>query len=505
MNGQTTADGDRGGERSDRSPEERLLDELIFRQDLNEVHLLIDFVSGRADRSLSTLTMPDPDDAKKILTSGEIVEAITTMRYPPGKSSALNGRNAAILLLAKDRLSALAFPARGLTIAYTAMVIDPEARHSIWSRLRRWLRGRGTSTTDSERRPSQHPGGDSGSSPGLGADTEERTHSDDTRINLAVSTFPALQEHVLRFGDWRRAMGWLALIAVALTALTYWDVALGRSVLERLDQNWKTRNELHRDNPELVRLRCESTDPDDAAELIDATKDKDGDNADRLAGACRRLARLSQYRTTERAELRRIFGCAGMSYTIPLHVWCWHWIVPGSAARPAEKGSDRHAVDARATAPANSAAMMASASEGRPPADIEWQVATSILTLFTSYILPMMFALLGTLIGAFRAILNKIGDSELAPRDLVRMILGIPAGLVAGIAVGLFLSPSSVPIEGTGGVAGQLTLTAGGLGFLAGYASQSFFNYLDNVVGTVFPSGTPSNSPPARAPAGNPR
>jgi hypothetical protein len=78
------------------------------------------------------------------------------------------------------------------------------------------------------------------------------------------------------------------------------------------------------------------------------------------------------------------------------------------------------------------------------------------------------------------------------------MLLGIPTGLVAGIAVGLFLSPSSVPIQGSGSVAGQLTLTASGLGFLAGYASQSFFTYLDNVMSTVFPNTTESNAPAAR-------
>jgi hypothetical protein len=69
---------------------------------------------------------------------------------------------------------------------------------------------------------------------------------------------------------------------------------------------------------------------------------------------------------------------------------------------------------------------------------------------------------------------------------------GIVTGLVAGIAVGLFLSPSSVPSQGAGGVAGQLTLTACGLGFLAGYASHSFFAYLDRVVSAVFPLAPPT-------------
>lgn len=34
------------------------LDKLIFDQNLDEVHLLVDFVSGRADRSLTTSQYP---------------------------------------------------------------------------------------------------------------------------------------------------------------------------------------------------------------------------------------------------------------------------------------------------------------------------------------------------------------------------------------------------------------------------------------------------------------
>ena len=97
-----------------------LLDRLIFEQDLNELHLLIDFVSGRSDRTLTSLTMPDPTAPDKTMTAAEIVEAITKMRYPPRGSDAVNSENAAILLMAKDRLSSLAAPARGITIAYTA-------------------------------------------------------------------------------------------------------------------------------------------------------------------------------------------------------------------------------------------------------------------------------------------------------------------------------------------------------------------------------------------------
>jgi hypothetical protein len=111
-----------------KSDDEELLNELIFRQDLNEVHLLIDFISSRADRSLAALAMPDPEQPATTLHSADIVKRIMQMRYPPDDNPVVNSTNAAILLISKDKLSALASPARGLTIAYTTMFVDAEAR-----------------------------------------------------------------------------------------------------------------------------------------------------------------------------------------------------------------------------------------------------------------------------------------------------------------------------------------------------------------------------------------
>jgi hypothetical protein len=98
-----------------------------------------------------------------------------------------------------------------------------------------------------------------------------------------------------------------------------------------------------------------------------------------------------------------------------------------------------------------------------------------------------MFALVGALIGGLRRITHLIAENALAPRDLVWMHLAVPMGLVAGVAVALFVTPSSLPSQGTGGISGQLTLTASGLGFLAGYAAESVFRFLDSIVNTAFP------------------
>jgi hypothetical protein len=101
------------------------------------VHLLIDFVSGRADRSLGVLTMLDPAAPGEMMSSGEIIRAISEMRYRSSPDSTVNARNAAILLMAKDRLSALADPARRPGIADTTMFIDAEAGETV---IRRWWR-----------------------------------------------------------------------------------------------------------------------------------------------------------------------------------------------------------------------------------------------------------------------------------------------------------------------------------------------------------------------------
>ena len=467
------------------SDDRELLDELLFKQDLNEVHLLIDFVSGRADRSLSMLSIPDPEDPTKTMASGVVIKAIAEMRYPPDGTKAVNARNAAILLIAKDRLSALATPANGLTIAYTRLFLEAEGKGSI-SFARRWL----------ERW------------------TQQPNPHHDIRIDLAQRSFPGLQAHARKFRVWREALAYFSLIWLFLTALAYWDAALGRAALERLDQDWKTIVGELKDNPALI--HCYDANDASAEPAKTGADVKPGDDATQKQFACRRYNYLKVVARRAGEQVNEVFRCEGMGRSRLVHVWCWHWLLSGSAVAPDAQNSRQ-----TATGPAGGQ-KPGPTTEGEPgdrktaltPADtaeqvspyarrnvVYWQTATSILSVFTAYLLPMMFALLGTLIGAFRAILNRIGSNELAPRDLVRMKVGIPSGLIAGLAVGLFLSPSSVPVQGAGGVAGQLTLTASGLGFLAGYASYSFFGFLDNVIRTVFPSGSTANAVVTRTPS----
>jgi hypothetical protein len=456
-------DGLKGGvDRSRPSHQEQLIDELIFKQDLNEVHMLIDFVSGRADRSLRDLTIPHPDDPTKTMGSGDIMKSIAEMRYPPTGTRTANARNAFILLLAREQLTALAAPATPRTIAYTRLFIDAESFS--------WFGGSRKSGHDNENRINE------------------------SRIDLAQETYPGLGPHAHKFRQWRDWLALFSLIWLLLTGLAYWDAGLGRTALERLDQDWKTIVGKLKDNPALISCH-DGTSVNAGATL------SENNEAIQQRFACREYNYLRVVATTAGEHVNDVFRCAEMGVFTYAHVWCWHWLLSGSAVEPnghAKPDATPWAATNMAATEDRQAAQTPLDNTQVPPyarANVAyWQTATAILSVFTAYILPMMFSLLGTLIGAFRAILNRIGANELAPRDLVRMQMGIPTGLVAGVAVGLFLSPSAVPMQGAGAISGQLTLTASGLGFLAGYASHSFFGFLDNLIRTTFPSVSTPNT-----------
>ena len=101
---------------------------------MNQVYLLLSFISGRPERNLYGLTMQDPDNPGVQWGHGKIVEEVMNIRYPPTGSKAEIAKQATVLLMAKDWLSQLAWPARSDTIAYTAIYAE-EMRRGSWTRL----------------------------------------------------------------------------------------------------------------------------------------------------------------------------------------------------------------------------------------------------------------------------------------------------------------------------------------------------------------------------------
>ena len=121
------------------------------------------------------------------------------------------------------------------------------------------------------------------------------------------------------------------------------------------------------------------------------------------------------------------------------------------------------------------------------------QLAASVLSIFTNYIIPMMSGLLGTLAGLVRSVWQKVRDSTLRPEDARRTVASVPLGLVAGLSVGLIITPSGNAAQGISNVAGSITLSATALAFLAGYGAEAFFTMIDELLKRVFSLGNASS------------
>ena len=119
-----------------------------------------------------------------------------------------------------------------------------------------------------------------------------------------------------------------------------------------------------------------------------------------------------------------------------------------------------------------------------------------MLVMMTIYLLTMWLGVVGTLAALLRTIQRRVNESTLSPRDLALSLFRLPLGLVAGICVGLFFTPSGNPVQ-AGSEIGALTLSASGVAFLAGYGAEGFFRMLDALVAHLF---SLDRSQPQRAP-----
>jgi hypothetical protein len=400
-------------------PHQDLINAVLFKRNLDEVFLLLDFISGRPEKQLSTLTVPNPSGDVD-LKAQEVVKQLASIRYPvpPGRGAAERAADASFLLLAKDRLAALAFPARGLTIAYAALFSRTEERAKEPPFWQRWFSG-----------PTPKPA----------------SHTPDgSRSSLAQSAFPGLSRQARTFSLVYNLLVWLTLLWLLLTTLAYWDVAMGRSVMQRIDV-------IHKDRVALYQASADLAVPDACAKPA----------AQQVIG-CQRHADLAAAETEAMKDLKDFRDCSGWLCNQALHVMHWGFILCGVHDDTVDKE----------------------------------QSVASLLSVFSNFVLPMMFGVLGTFVAAIRLVQLNVRDSTLSPRDLSSTILSLPLGMVAGVAVGLFYSPSTGSMTGGGNAAANLTMTTSGLGFLAGYGSQTFFDMLDGLKKNAFASNGAAAKPP---------
>lgn len=392
-------------------------DELLFKQELNEVYLLLDYISGQPDKHLAGLDgkISDPNDEHKKLTSSEIISRISLLRYPSDSSRENRSKEAALLLMLKDELNALAFPARGLTVAYTTMF------------------------------------------------TETGTSSEASRFRAAQLAYPSLEKSATSFRLIKNILSWAGLFITIISATLLWQAAYGVQLAARFDEAKRLDNESavkvydqldrekdrYKDTPRSLSMVCDVSSNTVIPENLRTSGLHQSCNeyAYRHALLCTTIADIGRYSTS---RLFRVF-----TVLLPIH----DIKSPGECRRGEGTIGEGKQEDA--------------------------QSIVGVLTMMSNYILPISFGLIGSMTALVRGIQDKISANVLSPRDKSLSLIRLPLGMVAGVCVGLFLSPSGATAF-LNGSSGAFTISAAGIAFLAGYGADAFFRAIDELIGRIF-------------------
>ncbi len=461
-----------------------------FRALLNEIHMMLDFITSSPDRSLATLSIPDtksqvmegdPPVIKitEILRRLNELEARLLAPNPP-----ITDDDQTFLQVLRDALGLMVRPASGLTIAYTTMVVGRQRR----------LLGR-------------------------------------SRAEEAYGNLAGLAS-VHRFGQGLLMVFALtfAVVAVAESA----RVALGRSMLQTLQTLQAQRLPLLAEmkQAEQVNQRADNSADSKVVALLSAVPvSGSAEGAPektqglqvasfkpviRLCDRPKLIAAILKQRgialpmlvpdtdkegakvevakeaalfdTPEQRDicdrdhvLREDFEVVHKALDKFEDDWT-SFLGPAFAApfRVFEQAvcTLRALAGAKCTEPQTGSS--ASTSD-----DFDLRIAPVLLVL-GNYVLPITFALLGASVYVILDFYSKIRRSLLLPRDHILSWIRLVLGVVLGACVGLFFTTTNSAAPAGANLAESITLSASGLAFLAGFGVEGVFGLLDSLVRRVF-------------------
>ena len=503
-------------------------DELIFKRELNEVYLLLDFISGRPDAHIWNLDVdiPSRDHPDQKETPFSLYRRVSEMRYPPeiengaAESARDKAYDATVLLYVKDKLNSIAAPARGMTIAYTYIYLGEDEA------------GRGSG----------------------------RSGEGQTKASVARDAFPGLIKSAYRLRERRTWISYFGFVSFVLSALLLCWTVYGSVILKRFEDDRQSTLSLEQ-NVYTQMLADQAT---GAGQRVNGSVAKIccWDSADKLSAQTRTLCGNWSYfqarydkviadagRYASRSRILTFFfpiasverpappppgqpqptGACGLplltnssadaSTGAPDAANSIHAIGASSgamtggtlASNTVSGGAPVHgasqieangtgAAQPTATDSAHSTSAASTAGFSSPPTPAPGANESSEVSVFnqedvqsiglvvsvcSTYVLPLIFGLIGTISAFLRDTGNKTLASTLSPRDESLVFVRLLLGAIAGIAVGLFYNPTASAQQVTTG-AGVLTLSASGFSFLAGYAADVFFTFLDKLSASVF-------------------
>lgn len=381
-----------------------------------EVYLLLDFLSGRADRSLrptqeerarSVLDQQQrstrPADAKVPVGEKEqreieedlcdptrLVYRTMRIKYPIQPEDKEFEADATFLMRARDVLNTRAWPATGATIAFTSMVSCPSPRKR--------TTGEGVS-------------------------------------EFAARAYPQFRWSAFWLASWitgvMYALLFILVLALGVSAYTAW----GKIMLDTLDA---VRRDDGATQQELSAARGAAT-PAAIILLCDA---KRSDNPPACGHADEIKARY-----------------AATSH----HLASWEEPLRGITAAVVDGDDNKTPIQQKRTE--------------------QW--ATAILAILGSYVMPILYALLGSIAFVLRRHYDRLAANLLSPRDLRANSIRLLLGVVIGGCIGLVYTGSSAA-QTTGVLGAAVTLSTSAIAFLAGYGVEGVFKMLDSLITQVF-------------------
>jgi len=472
-------------------------EEELFLRDLSEVHMLIDFVSGRSDKSLAGLNGAESHDAAgkpmNPMTAQEIVEEICKISYPPTGGLEANAEQAAFMLVVKDRLNYLAAPARGLTVAFTSMFsgvaldLHPLPAWRFWAKRKKAaaaaaLTALGPTPPGTPDRPPLAPLG------------QRKEH-----FYSAQTAFPNLERPARRFRRFYDGLPAATIVLILFIAYINWDISVISGILQQISaaqgsytslfdskQSFLPTSAACSPGPTPTKAAPAPTKTAPAPAPPTRARRPGAKAAAKPAAAPAAPPALTDAQRISCAEaeaaLMRLAAARANLQTV---------MRPGIHLHPVALSMEL--MELTLDGPPQHAGSRPTASNPLQPSRLE-DFTIDVLGAFNTIIIPTAFGLLGTLAGLMRTITLKMRESILAPRDVIISKIGIGLGMSAGLAVGLFMNGARSP-------GSTITLTAAGLSFLAGFGAEAFFTFLDLAISRLFTVGqapAPISTPAAR-------
>ena len=431
----------------------------LFRRDLSEVHLLIDYISGRADKSLAGLKDIAGFDSNGAEVSSmppqRAVEEICKISYPPGGSLEANAQQAAFMLMVKDKLNELADPARGLTVAFTAMFVGVALQY-----------------------------------PKPSAATPPPVRQ---VFFSAQAAYPNLEDQAREFRRFYYRLPMAAVLLVLFIVYANWDISVTATVLRQVAEADASYGKLftaeHGFLPTLkscTEFRTTGTEKPPVEGAGAGAKPEDANAT--AADEAHRVACDEAY--TARAQ--QAAGIANLQNLV-MQNWRFRPVAlsvhlfgpPSAVTMPPSKAINPGAPDL-------DIATSGGRTIGRSPLE---SFTLAVVGGLTGIVIPTAFGLLGTLAGLMRTITSKMRDSILAPRDYQVARVALFLGMSAGLSVGLFFNGADPGGDIAKGIGNTITISAAGLSFLAGFGAEAFFTFLDGVLLRLMPPAAAKKTP----------